>query len=154
MQNLPMSSEFNFLTTKSQVNAFKDGVREVLAQMYKTQDQKVNIKNYFDEENAKLVQSLVDLEGSPDKIDKSLRALLKKVDTLEEVKVILSFQPKLSFIEKLAYSLKSKLGKDIILDISVDPAILGGIMIISQGKIIDLSLKSKLEKYFANYGKH
>ena len=48
--------------------------------------------------------------------------------------------------EALAKNLKSSFGKDVKIDASVDPPLLGGLIVKVGSKMVDASLKSKLER--------
>ncbi len=65
----------------------------------------------------------------------------------EETAEVISAKP-LSEMQRtaLAQNLKSSFGKDVKIDASVDPSLLGGLIVKVGSKMVDASLKSKLER--------
>ena len=65
----------------------------------------------------------------------------------EETAEVVSAKP-LSDMQRdaLAQNLKSSFGKDVKIDASVDPSLLGGLIVKIGSKMVDASLKSKLER--------
>jgi F-type H+-transporting ATPase subunit delta len=65
----------------------------------------------------------------------------------EETAEVISAKP-LSDMQReaLAKNLKSSFGKDVKIDASVDPSLLGGLIVKVGSKMVDASLKSKLER--------
>ncbi len=66
------------------------------------------------------------------------------------IKLILSFDPAPKTIEKIHNFVKDTIGNGYILDIEVAENIIGGAIVIFNGKYNDFSLKKTLEQIFAN----
>ena len=47
-------------------------------------------------------------------------------------------------IDKLAKAIKARIGKDVNIDVSVDDALIGGLVVKVGSKMIDTSIRSKL----------
>lgn len=144
------NSILNQIKTKDELASFKEGINALIMVSFKL-DKKNFIdvlKQNFDENQAVIIEQQIKGVDSPELVDKILRQLLKDMSQIEEVKLLLAFSPKLSFIERLSFWFKSQFGANIVLDISVDPAILGGIIVVYKGKYIDLTLANKLDQYF------
>lgn len=84
-------------------------------------------------------ESLDFLKASTD-----FKSLQKELTSLESIGVVLSFSPTPSVIDLLFTKLKKSIEKQIILDISVDETIIGGLILIYKGKYQDLSVLKAL----------
>ena len=65
---------------------------------------------------------------------------------LPVLKIHLAFLPTPSFIKELSDWLKRNLKRKVLLDVEVNPAIVGGAILEYKGKYLDLSLRRELEK--------
>lgn len=77
----------------------------------------------------------------------NLIALIRK---LKIIKLVLAFDPTQKTIKKIHKFISDKIGTGYILDIEVSESILGGTIIIFNGKYNDFTLKKSLEETFAN----
>lgn len=77
----------------------------------------------------------------------TLKTLLAK---FKVIKLVLAFDPTNKTLEKLHNFVKETVGDGYIFDIEVSPDILGGAIVIFNGKYYDLSLKKTIEEAFAN----
>lgn len=75
----------------------------------------------------------------------TLKELMKKLKT---IKFVLAFDPSRKTIEKLHNFVKDTLGIGYIFDIEISPEVLGGAIVIFNGKYNDFSLKKKIEDAF------
>lgn len=67
------------------------------------------------------------------------------------VNLTLAFLPSKSLVKKLALWFKKNFGSKVVLDIQVDPKILGGAILSFNGYYRDFSLKKKLERKLKNF---
>jgi len=74
----------------------------------------------------------------------------QKLHDLPVISLTLSFVPDEKIIEKLSGWIKVNVTKETILDIEVDPQILGGAVVAFNGKYLDESLRKKMEEVFSN----
>lgn len=77
-------------------------------------------------------------------IQKILSDLIEKVKNLENIKITLAINP----TDKIIKAMRSYFENKFILDIEVDPRILGGIIYISNGQYHDASLLKRLNDHF------
>lgn len=80
-------------------------------------------------------------EACRDDVQKIIENLTDALNSLTVVKITLAFRPTEKFINTLVTSLRKDFGDRIVLDISYDPAIIGGAVIEYKGKYIDNSIK-------------
>jgi F-type H+-transporting ATPase subunit delta len=62
------------------------------------------------------------------------------------VKVITAFELKEDYKEKLRLKLKEVFEEDIVMEVSIDPTIVGGLFIRAKDQIIDATVKGKLDR--------
>lgn len=65
---------------------------------------------------------------------------------LLKVHVTTAFELKEDYREKLVLKLKEVFKEDIVLEVSIDPTIVGGLLIRAKDKIIDATVKGKLDR--------
>lgn len=71
--------------------------------------------------------------------------LKEKLGSLEIVTLTLAFDPPEGFIRELSGKIRSLTGTQVILDLKVDKHLLGGVMLIYQGRYTDLSLRKRFD---------
>lgn len=77
-----------------------------------------------------------------------LENLKKELSELPVLKIQIAFSPPQSTTERISRYLEKEVGKKIILDILVNPEIVGGAILEYQGKYLNLSLAKEIEKLF------
>ena len=75
---------------------------------------------------------------------KAFRALVAQYKGEATAEVIVADQLKDEHIQALRAALKSVSGKDVALDIKIDPAIIGGLVVKLGSRMVDTSLRTKL----------
>ena len=76
-----------------------------------------------------------------------------KAENKIEAEVISAFELSSEQTEQLASTLKNKLGCDITLTTSVDPSLIGGVVVKAGDTIIDASMKSQLDSLALSLGR-
>jgi F0F1-type ATP synthase delta subunit len=79
--------------------------------------------------------------------------LKKLIGKLKVIKLVLAFDPAHKTIEKIHNFVKETIGIGYILDIEVSEDILGGSIVIFDGKYNDFSLRKSIEEAFKTNGK-
>jgi len=95
-------------------------------------------------ENLEKEEKYISLEKFSEFFDNFKEFLLK----IPIVKLEIAFEPRESFILEINEWFKKNLGKKVILDLFVNPKIVGGAKIEYQGKWKDYSLSKKIEKIY------
>lgn len=78
---------------------------------------------------------------------KTLKELIKK---LKVIKLVLAFDPSYKTIRNIHNFVKETIGIGYILDVEVSQDLLGGAIVIFDGKYSDFSLRKSIEDTFAN----
>lgn len=81
-----------------------------------------------------------------DKKKEELQKSLERLGKLKEVSLTLAFDPSADFISKMWEVLSKSLGTDFVLDISLNKAVIGGVIIEFGGKHVDYSLRRVFEE--------
>lgn len=129
-----------------------DQLREVVKQLYHNRTgsltQKIdgqlppNLVKYF----TLIEEKYLEPEGEDAQKD-FLQQLIEELKKLQVIGVTVAFEPSDHFIAKLNNEISAAAGQKVVLDISVDPKIVGGLVIEYQGKYRDYSLKSKVDEF-------
>jgi F0F1-type ATP synthase delta subunit len=109
------------------------------------------LKNKIDEKLRKEIEKLEKeriLSSSPEEQFSFFKELENFLLKIPKVKLEIAFEPSEEFISKVKEWFKEKIKKRVILDISVNPKIVGGAKIEFQGKWKDFSLEKEIEKLY------
>jgi len=82
-------------------------------------------------------------------VESYLKKLKADLLSLGDIKLVLAFEPTDSFIDRISTFFRKNIDQNMVLDISYNPGILGGCVVIYKGKYKDLSLKRIYEEEFA-----
>jgi F0F1-type ATP synthase delta subunit len=100
------------------------------------------------EELIKLITSQ-GINDKPQEKEKFLNSLLAEVKSLKSIKITLAFEPSDQTLSKLIVWSQKNLKANLIFDISIDPEIMGGAIIVSDtGKYTDSTLSRKMDEFF------
>jgi len=110
------------------------------------------LKNFFEKMEEKGM-----LSKNPEQQSSFLEKIKKYLLSLPEVKLEIAFSPSSDFLKKINLWFKEELGQKVILDLTVNPKIVGGAIIEYQGNWQDYSLAKKIDRLIndklAHYGK-
>lgn len=150
MQNDQIYSEItNLVTTKDDLKQMLDQLDFLDAALYVTKVDAFDIclANKVSKSFSSLISKLITQE------DKAL--VLKKIrENLGQIKTVeltLSMDPSQKLIDKITDLLSSSLTQKAAIDIKIDPSIIGGAIVIFNGKYYDGSLKTKLKQILSEY---
>lgn len=92
---------------------------------------------------------LVKKEIEKSEVDRSgfFKGLKEELKKMAIIKLTLAFEPNDSALNKFHGLVSDSFRQPVVLEIEVDPSILGGATITSQGKYFDFSLKKKLAAF-------
>lgn len=102
----------------------------------------------FQEIFEKIGKNLFD---NPQQLISLFEDLKEKLLKLPQIKLELAFSPSPKFLLKLRNWLREKTQKPLLLDIVVNPEIVGGAKIYYQGKFGDFSLEKEIEKIYEEF---
>lgn len=76
--------------------------------------------------------------------NEDINLLKKTLKSLDLINVTLAIEPTQSIIEIISNFFKKSLNREILLDLSYDPNLIGGAVFIYNGKYLDLSISNQL----------
>lgn len=82
---------------------------------------------------------------------KFIDELMVYMRSLPKVKVVLAFDPSISFVAKINEEISTQLGKKVILDVTVDQHIVAGAAFEFAGKYREYSMAKDVENLIAGY---
>ena len=85
------------------------------------------------EELISFLEEIAHLRKIKDKEEQPTKELEKYLRSLPEIKLEIAFSPENNFLEKISQWFEKELGQKIILDLTVNPKIVGGAIIEYQG---------------------
>ncbi|OGM20041.1 hypothetical protein A2714_02595 [Candidatus Woesebacteria bacterium RIFCSPHIGHO2_01_FULL_38_9] len=77
-----------------------------------------------------------------------LKGLIDSLEKLNEIYLNCAFEPTQDFVDRLGMYLDQAVGSHVLMNISKDPEIIGGVQIIFKGQYLDFSFKRIFEKEF------
>jgi F0F1-type ATP synthase delta subunit len=86
------------------------------------------------------------LEKYEGKKEKFLEDLLKEIEALPMIQVEIAFEPSQEALEQIHAWAVEQVGQNALIDVSIQPDLLGGATISYQGKYFDGSLKENLQE--------
>lgn len=141
----------NFLTTKEDLEKFLDELDFVISQIFKnpeislSQKTKGKIQDWFFESIKEWEEK--EFKGKTEnELQIFFSEIKEKILKLPQVKVSLAFCPNREFLKNLSLWFEKNFSQKFILDLKVDPKILGGIVFEISGKVFDFSLKRKIKE--------
>lgn len=92
------------------------------------------------------------IKMNPTANKEEIKALLSKayrtICALPIIKLSLAFEPSETIINNLSFWARQNLEPGVLLDLSLDRSIIGGVVISYKGKFFDFSLKNKIREIF------
>lgn len=82
-----------------------------------------------------------------------LENLQKELDDLPVLKMVLAFSPSPEIIKRISQFVREG-GEKIVLDIAVNPEIIGGVILEYKGKYLDLSFCKEVKNFIEKKWKH
>jgi len=99
------------------------------------------LKNFFERMEKKGM-----LSKNPEQQYSFLEKIKKYLLSLSEVKLEIAFSPSNDFLKEISLWFEKELGQKVILDLTVNPKIVGGAIIEYQGKWRDYSIAKEIDK--------
>ncbi|MCD6114696.1 F0F1 ATP synthase subunit delta [bacterium] len=142
----------DYIYTKEDLNLFIQDAEKISDLVFK--NPKLSLREKIEKSKEKISNKFYDffLELSQDGYSNKEKILKELEETKEELlklpvlKIQLAFSPSPSFIKEISDWLKRNLKKKVLLDVEVNPVIVGGAILEYRGRYLDLSLKKEIEK--------
>jgi hypothetical protein len=135
------------IKTEKELREIEEEIEVLMESLYKTGgdtlDKVLNtkIKGWLAEEIKKAFEKGGNKESY-------LENLKKELEEMDSVRITLGFEPSLEVLENIHTWLSNNLKKNIVMDLTFNPSIIGGVIIAYEGKYRDFSLRKELINYF------
>lgn len=150
----PFESFLTQVKTADDTERIREALDALLIAMYKTDTQSVpekmdsvlpsHVSEAIKEEMKNSSITVTNIE----EVKRLLTHLKDMLSRLRTVSLTLAFDPPQKTIDALSGTVKKMFGADTVIEISVQPQILGGALIVANGRYVDKSLKRKLDILF------
>jgi len=133
------------LLTKEELNLILKKIEALKNSLYEQPE--IPIKKKFEKFNLdKILFPKNDIDNlTLDRIEDFLEKKKKSLENIPQVVIEIAFEPNLDFILKLKNWFLQKIKKSLILDIKINPKIIGGAKIYYEGKYFDWSLEKRIK---------
>ena len=137
------------ITTKTDLVYFLDDITTAQEAVFKDNDKSLS-ERVKDKVSSEFLSFLKEQDlQSQDKQSSFLKELSEHLQEISQAKLTLAFSPSRDFIEKVSNWIENEAGEKVILDLTINHKITGGIIIEYRGKYLNLSLASKINKAVA-----
>ncbi len=130
------------LQTNDDLDELKEAVEGIVEHNYQLSNYQLSMKPELQE---LLREGLKEADKPP---IEWLKELLKKLEEVPVMKLTVAVDLPPTSIERMSRMVKQRLGPEVVLDIDVDRALVGGAVVEFKGKYHDGSLKKRLQEYF------
>lgn len=140
------------LRTVEEAEEFSSQIDILLKNLFKTQAQPLeeSLKKLIDLKTSGIIkQAIKDKDINPSDhaaIENLLSDIKKEIQKLKVLKLCLAFDPTAEIIEDIFDWVLKNIGNGIILDIEKDESIIGGAIIVFEGRYKDLTIRKRFEE--------
>lgn len=139
--------------TKEDLNLLLQAVEEVKRNTYRTGAHNLGevLKKWLPERLAHPLEKIwLDCLGGsqPHTLGEFIDNLKLEFKKLRILKLYLAGEPSIETLERIENWIKKEIGEDVILEIELDPAIIGGAKIAFAGKFREITLHQLIDNYF------
>ncbi|MGD8744568.1 MAG: hypothetical protein PVJ52_03175 [Candidatus Woesebacteria bacterium] len=138
------------LLTKGRALRFKEFIdlkKKDVYRLDKRQEGKITALAADDFENLAKEIGFEKLEDS-DSVEKASNIIGIFLAEVEPVILKIAFEPRFKFVKQLYNWFEENIKKAFLLDFTLDSSVVGGTEVVYKGKFYDLSLNTKLTRYF------
>ena len=143
-----LSQILNQIHSSSDIRRVSKQLNLLESSLYSTDDSKwvTVLHNELEPQLSMVIQEYYGMENKP--LTEEIRQLQSAIRSVKKVNITLAFYPKQIFIRELAGVMREIIGQNIIIQLHVEPKIVGGIQIEYEGKFKDLSVGAKIVQLF------
>lgn len=107
------------------------------------------LEEYFDKETLSAIQETINAnkELSSDQ-NQALKEVKSAMETLPNLRLTVAIKPPVHMVQSLSRFLRKEVNPLMTLEFDIDPKIIGGAVVVSNGKIFDHSVKKMVDDFF------
>lgn len=144
----------NSIITKQDLVYLLDDINQAKESIYQEQQEQLSekTKNVVSEE----LREIFKKQEKKNKLqtrkqqEKFLDNLKEYLQDLPQIRLTLAFSPSDSFLQEISQWLEKEIGEKTIINLTVNPEIVGGIIIEYNGRYLNLALEKKIKKATTN----
>lgn len=107
------------------------------------------LKEYFDEETYEaILETIKNSQSKTEGQGDALNEMKSTIENLPNLRLSVAIKPTVRMVESFCRVIRKEVNPLMTLEFDVDPKIIGGAIIVSNGKIFDYSLKKKITDFF------
>ena len=142
-------TNYGYIKTVDEREEIKSLIQELRESLFKKEGLGKILKNRIPLRYSPLVNLYIKSNLGKEGFEGSLNSLENYLKSLKEINITLSFEPTEKITDKIYTWVTKNVGKDVILNFTVSPKILGGATISYKGLYFDYSLEKKLNSAFS-----
>lgn len=116
---------------------------------YDTESTTNKLKKHFSPAEIALFLEIQKQDKDKYTTSEGLTELKNYIENLPLYDITLSFEPSYAFIQRLYTTLVEKLNSKRLLNISIDPSIIGGLILTIDGSYYDFTLNTQFSQFFS-----
>ena len=136
------------ITTKQELVYLLDDISQAKDLIYKQSNKKLSekVKNVVSEDLRKIIKNQEGNLNTREEQEEFLNQLKSQLQSVPQIKLTLAFSPSDSFLNDISQWLENETGEHTIIDLTVNPEIVGGAIIEYDGHYLNFGLDKKIEK--------
>lgn len=149
-----MSTIAMYARTTEERDVILSELGNLLTTFYKTDEKEFTnmLNSDVSLRTAELIHSLLQEQNvemtSRTQVNQLLESLKNELAEMKTVQITLAIKPQHGFLDQLSAWINTNIQEKSLLQLTIDPQIIGGIILLHQGKYINLSLKKKVTDTF------
>lgn len=107
------------------------------------------LKNYFDKDTLNAILETIKNSGEKTASEaESLSQVKSIIETLPNLRLTIAVRPTVRMVESLSRTVRKIVNPNLTLEFDVDPTIIGGAVVVNNGKVFDHTVKRKVQEFF------
>lgn len=116
----------------------------------KNQTIKGLLESYFDQETLEaVVETLGNTKTKDADQTQVLKTLKSTLETLPNLRLTVAIKPTVRMVESLSRTIRKEVNPQMTVEFDVDPKVIGGAVIVSNGKVFDHTVKRTVDEFFS-----
>jgi len=143
------------IVTTKQAERFISNINNLMDQLFKTdQTWEQKMVQYLTERQLSIVQSAIERNqipvNNPVEMERLLKKLKEAISKMDEVPIKIAVDLPYLKLKNIAKWFRKQTKIQVLLNVTVDEKLLGGVIILKGGRRKDYSLRTKLEELFTH----
>ena len=142
-------TNYGFIKTVDEREEVKSLIQKLRESLFKKEGFGKTLKNKIPLKYSPLLNSYIKSGVGKEGFEGSLNSLEEYLKNLKEINITLAFEPSEKITDKIYAWVAKNVGQEVIINLAIEPKILGGVILSYKGLYFDYSLSKKLDKAFS-----